>query len=160
VCKEFVFVLEFFDLKMAQIAPIFNAIFARVINKYLEWLEGYTCQHQTQAKDLIKGTSGTSASTSGGIDIYAVLLCVQLNEQFRRIMQQRNRIPVLDFYHDRVSMALWPKLTSMFQQYIDNIKRVNPKQGRIASDPYHPATARYVSFVGGIYRIAEMLVSG
>jgi hypothetical protein len=43
VCKEFVFLLEFFDLKMAQIAPIFNAIFARVINKYLEWLEGYTC---------------------------------------------------------------------------------------------------------------------
>ena len=43
VCKEFIFVLEFFDLKMAQIAPIFNTIFARIINKYLEWLENYTC---------------------------------------------------------------------------------------------------------------------
>jgi len=38
VCKEFVFVLEFFDLKMAQVSQIFNQIFARVINKYLEWL--------------------------------------------------------------------------------------------------------------------------
>ena len=38
VCKEFVFVLEFFDLKMMQLANIFNQIFSRVINKYLEWL--------------------------------------------------------------------------------------------------------------------------
>lgn len=38
VCKEFIFVLDFFDLKMVQISPIFNQIFARVINKYLDWL--------------------------------------------------------------------------------------------------------------------------
>jgi len=43
-----------------------------------------------------------------------VLLCIQLNEQFKRVMQLRNKIPVLDFYHDRVNMALWPKFTSMF----------------------------------------------
>jgi hypothetical protein len=48
VCKEFVFVLTFFDLQMAQIAPIFNSIFARVINKYLEWLEAYTCPSSGQ----------------------------------------------------------------------------------------------------------------
>ena len=36
-------------------------------------------------------------------------------------MQQRNKIPVLDFYHDRVSMALWPKFTSMFQLYIESV---------------------------------------
>ena len=38
VCKEFVFVLEFFDLKLMQVSTIFNQIFSRVINKYLEWL--------------------------------------------------------------------------------------------------------------------------
>lgn len=38
VCKEFVFVLEFFDLKMVQVSTIFNQIFSRVINKYLDWL--------------------------------------------------------------------------------------------------------------------------
>ena len=41
VCKEFVFVLEFFDLKMVQVSTIFNQIFARVINKYIDWLVGY-----------------------------------------------------------------------------------------------------------------------
>lgn len=41
VCKEFVFVLEFFDLKLMQVSTIFNQIFSRVINKYLEWLAQY-----------------------------------------------------------------------------------------------------------------------
>ena len=41
VCKEFVFVLEFFDLKMVQVSTIFNQIFSRVINKYLDWLVQY-----------------------------------------------------------------------------------------------------------------------
>jgi hypothetical protein len=45
-------------------------------------------------------------------------------------MQQRNRIPVLDFYHDRVSMALWPKLTAMFQLYIENMQKAAPRHFR------------------------------
>ncbi len=42
MCKEFVFVLEMWDLKMAQVSQIFNQIFAKVINRYLKWLESYT----------------------------------------------------------------------------------------------------------------------
>jgi hypothetical protein len=38
VCKEFIFVLEFFDMKIAQMSPIFIQIFSRVINKYIDWL--------------------------------------------------------------------------------------------------------------------------
>jgi phenylalanine-4-hydroxylase len=41
VCKEFVFVLELFDLKMSQVANIFNKIFAKVVNRYLQWLQSY-----------------------------------------------------------------------------------------------------------------------
>lgn len=38
VCKEFIFVLEFFDMKLSQVSPVFIQIFSRVINKYIEWL--------------------------------------------------------------------------------------------------------------------------
>jgi hypothetical protein len=41
VCKEFVFVLELFDLKMTQVSHIFNQIFAKVVNRYLGWLNAY-----------------------------------------------------------------------------------------------------------------------
>ena len=45
---EFVFVLEFFDLKLMQVSTIFNQIFSRVINKYLEWLAQYNSPSATQ----------------------------------------------------------------------------------------------------------------
>ena len=38
VCKEFIFVLEFFDMKVSQVSPVFIQIFSRVINKYVDWL--------------------------------------------------------------------------------------------------------------------------
>ena len=38
VCKEFIFVLEFFDMKVSQVSPVFIQIFSTVINKYIDWL--------------------------------------------------------------------------------------------------------------------------
>lgn len=55
-----------------------------------------------------------SAARDGGLDIFALLLCIQLNEEFRRLMQLTIKIPVLDLYHDRISMILWPKFTAIF----------------------------------------------
>ena len=76
-------------------------------------------------------------------------------------MQQRNKIPVLDFYHDRVSMALWPKFTSMFQLYIESVQRAQPKSFRVYSAAgVHSATAKYVNFISGVYRLADCCTSG
>ena len=76
-------------------------------------------------------------------------------------MQQRNKIPVLDFYHDRVSMALWPKFTQMFTVYIDSVRKVQPKAFRVYSTAtVHGATTKYVGFVSGVYKLADCCVSG
>lgn len=68
-----------------------------------------------------------SAARDGGLDIFALLLCIQLNEEFRRLMQLTIKIPVLDLYHDRISMILWPKFTAIFQYFIDAISRATTK---------------------------------
>ena len=95
------------------------------------------------------------------MDIYAILLCIQLNDNFKRLMQQRNKIPVLDFYHDRVSMALWPKFTQMFTVYIDSVKKAQPKHFRVYTNPsVHSVTTKYVNFVSGVYKLADCCVSG
>jgi len=39
ICKEFVFVLEFFDLRMSQCSYLFNQIFSKTVNFYIEWLK-------------------------------------------------------------------------------------------------------------------------
>ena len=88
------------------------------------------------------------------MDIFAILLCIQLNDNFKRLMQQRNKIPVLDFYHDRVSMALWPKFTQIFSVYIESVKKAQPKNFRVYTTPsVHSATTKYVNFVSGVYKV-------
>ena len=68
---------------------------------------------------------------------------------------------MLDFYHDRVSMALWPKFTSMFQLYIDSVHRAQPRSFRVYSAAgVHSATTKYVNFISGVYRLADWCVSG
>lgn len=52
-------------------------------------------------------------------------------------MQQSFKIPVLDLYHDRVSMILWPKFTAMFQNYIDTVTRVQPRSVRVGQPTMH-----------------------
>jgi hypothetical protein len=55
VCKEFVFVLEFFDLKMAHMSRLFNQIFAKIINKYIEWLKDYNALANQNQDVLLQG---------------------------------------------------------------------------------------------------------
>lgn len=108
--KEFVFVLEFFDLRMGQVSYIFNQIFQRTIHFYLDWLKSSTSAHC--------------------FDIYSVLLMILINEENKAYMV-RQKIPVLDFYFDKVNMILWPRLTMIFEQILENVKKANKKQFKL-----------------------------
>lgn len=71
-------------------------------------------------------------------------------------MQQSFKIPVLDLYHDRVSMILWPKFTALFQSYIDTVNRVQAAPRLYAASAnfqtnVHPLTKKYINFIVGVY---------
>ena len=138
ISKEFVFILEFFDLKVGQCSYIFNQIFQRIVNYYLDWLKNYI--------------------TNNLFDIYACLLMILINEENKKFMQ-RNKIPVLDYYFDKVNMILWPKFTQIYEGYIDNIKKANAKTvAKLYNQPnVNQFTIRYVDFVYGLYRLANVI---
>jgi len=74
--------LEFFDLKIGQCSYIFNQIFSKTVNYYLDWTKNYSANNLH--------------------DLYASLLMVLINEENKKIML-RNKIPVLDYYFDKVN---------------------------------------------------------
>jgi hypothetical protein len=104
VSKEFVFILEFFDLKTAQCSFIFNQVFSKIINYYLEWLQQYT---------------NTSL-----FDVFGVLLMTIVNEENKKLMH-KNKIMVLDYFFDKVNMLLWPRFSMLFDALIENARRAN-----------------------------------
>jgi len=94
------------------------------------------------------------------MDIFALLLCIQLNEEFRKLMTLTIKIPVLDLYHDRISMTLWPKLTQLFQHYIDTLNRASPQNFKQNPQPVlHSLTQKYVQFSSGVYQLCHNLYS-
>ena len=66
------------------------------MNKYLAWLKEYdplgTVANQNSDSVLksiasVHEAASMTASQTGGLDISALLLCIQLNEDFRKMMQ-------------------------------------------------------------------------
>lgn len=47
----------------------------------------------------------------------------------------KNKIPVLDYFFDKVNMLLWPKFTNIFEIYLENIKKANTKQFKLYNQP-------------------------
>ncbi|CDW80276.1 vacuolar protein sorting-associated protein 52 homolog [Stylonychia lemnae] len=136
ISKEFVFILEFFDLKIGQCSYIFNQIFSKTVNYYLDWIKNY--------------------SQNNLHDLYASLLIILINEENKKIML-RNKIPVLDYYFDKVNQLVWPRFTQIFENYNENLKKVNVKQFKLYGQAnVHQSTIRYIDFVSGLYRIANV----
>ena len=124
--------LEFFDLKPSQCDYIFNTIFSRIVNYYLEQLE---------------------TTTSGSFDCISILLMVLINDEFKVTMKER-KIQILDFYFDKVGMVLWPRFTQLFQHFLENVQLANASLFNLSDVGVHYTTKRYVSLMTMLYKIA------
>ena len=88
-------------------------------------------------------------------DLYAILLMTIINEENKKYMH-KNKIPVLDYYFDKVSMTLWPKFTQVFETYLVNLKTANPKTIKIINGSnVQQFTQKYVDLSIGLYKIAS-----
>lgn len=78
-----------------------------------------------------------------------------INEENKKWMQ-KNKIPVLDYYFDKVSMILWPKFTQVFETFLINLKNANVKTIKIVNGSnVQQFTQRYVDLTIGLYKIAN-----
>ena len=131
ITTEFTFVLEFFDLRSSQCEYIFNAIFSKILNHYIDWVQTTTAQ---------------------SFDCISILLMVLVNDEFRYIMKER-KIEILDYYFDKVGQELWPRFTQIFEHFQTNLETSNPAFNLESCD-VHFTTKRYVSLMLMLYKIA------
>ena len=123
VSKEFVFILEFFDLKLAQCSYIFNQIFSKIVNYYLEWVTSFI-------QDKLH-------------DQYAIIMMSIINDQNKRLLHQ-NKIMVLDFYFDKLNMIIWPRFTQLTDVMANNIKHAVIKNFKLYNQTVvHQSTIKF-----------------
>lgn len=129
--------MEFFDLKTSQCSFIFNQIFHKIINYYLDWLSLYC--------------------TNNLYDILAVLLMTIINEENKKIMH-KNKITVLDYFFDKVNMLLWPRFSHLFDALLDNVKKPNMANFKLYNQTtVHSSTIKYAEMIRSLYMIAPYL---
>eukprot|EP00826_Nyctotherus_ovalis_P001970 TRINITY_DN10372_c0_g4_i1.p1 TRINITY_DN10372_c0_g4~~TRINITY_DN10372_c0_g4_i1.p1 ORF type:complete len:478 (+),score=179.91 TRINITY_DN10372_c0_g4_i1:764-2197(+) len=131
--NEYYFVLEFFNLKQHQCSYIFNAIFKKTVQYFLEWLQN---------------------TVNYSFDPLGLLLVVRINEHFKGFMM-KNEVPILDFYFDKVDFVLWPRIVQILDNHITIIKQATSKGIKPGSTSVIGITKRYIELASSIYKIAN-----
>ena len=133
VSTEYAFILKFFDLKVSQCNYIFNTLFSKIVNYFLDWL---------------------TSTAEYSYDIVSILMIILIKEKLKTELKER-KIYILDYYFDKIEMALWPRFTTVFEHFLNNIKNAKPKNFKLYNFTVHFTTKRYVSLVLMLYKIAS-----
>eukprot|EP00123_Amoebidium_parasiticum_P020524 comp51628_c0_seq1/m.47678 comp51628_c0_seq1/g.47678 ORF comp51628_c0_seq1/g.47678 comp51628_c0_seq1/m.47678 type:complete len:716 (-) comp51628_c0_seq1:104-2251(-) len=134
-CHEYLFIVEFFQVKSTTALEIFAAIFDKALTVF---------------KKQFEETLNNSYDTIG------VLLCIRIVQHFQKVTQQR-RIPALEKYHASLEMMLWPRVKMLLDMNIDSMRKcaMDPRRmGNIETRP-HYVTRRYAEFAASISAINQ-----
>ena len=130
--NEYYFVLEFFNLQSTQCSYIFNAIFKKSVQHFLDSLQ---------------------TMVDYSFDPLALLLIIIINANFKEFMLSKD-VPILDFYFDKVDFILWPRIVQVLDNHIGALKQAASKGMKPMSTTVTGVTRRYVELAGAIYEIA------
>lgn len=90
-------------------------------------------------------------------NIYGILLCIRLTQQFAFTLQKR-RMPALDGYINSTNMLLWPRFQVLMDQHAESLRRFGvptaSKRGDESLSP-HAITQRFAGLLQGLLTLSE-----
>ncbi|OBA20997.1 Vps52-domain-containing protein [Metschnikowia bicuspidata var. bicuspidata NRRL YB-4993] len=115
-----------------------HAMFAEVFSmghSYASWL--VSSPHPSPGPRLA-GTSGGPgpAAQAGTCDAFAVLLMIRIVQKQNAMLHNQFHVPVMEDYHNRLLLLLWPHFTRIIDINCDALKR-----NIVGSGPYAHAAA-------------------
>lgn len=131
--NEFYFVLDFFGLQVHQCSYIFNAIFKKPVQFFLESMQN------------------TANST---FDCGGLLLILIINGAFKEYLAQKN-VPILEVYFDKIDFILWPRILQILDGHLNSIRQSMSKGIKPVVTTAMAITKRYVELASGIYKITK-----
>lgn len=131
--REYLFVLEFFNLTPSTGQDFFDSI----LGKSLAFLLRHIEQHM-----------------NGCYDAISIFLCIHVNHRYQAIMKRRN-VQCLEDYSRDLLAILWPRFHHILDLNIASVRDTDPqKLGNIDTRP-HYITRRYAEFSGALVSINQ-----
>ncbi|XP_064395792.1 vacuolar protein sorting-associated protein 52 homolog [Halichondria panicea] len=132
-CREYLFVVEFFNLTPSAAQDFFDSIFGRTLAYLLKNIESYT---------------------DSCYDSIGIFLCIHVSLRYQAITKRRE-IPCLDDYHRDLASILWPRFRHILELNVTSVKNTDPsKLGSIDTRP-HYVTRRYAEFSAALVGINQ-----
>lgn len=144
VAKEMIFILEFFDFKIAnqtQQTYMFNKIFRNILLKF------YTDKFKENCEWCV-------------FDLYSILIMIQINEDCKKQMQRVYRMNILDSFLHKISIyVLWPRFSQVFDMHLENIQRCEVRNFRVNNQLglHVLTTVRCYQFLIGLLKLQEIM---
>jgi hypothetical protein len=131
VTSEYTFVTDFFG-DSECFAAIFKPVFDLVLESFNSTVQN--CSH----------------------DLVGLLLVTRVNEEHRRIMEER-RIPAMEPFFNNVQLNVWPSIKSLIALHCDSARTCNVKllASRSAAKDVHYVTKRFAELLAAVYSLCH-----
>jgi hypothetical protein len=131
VTSEYTFVTDFFG-DAECFAAIFKPVFDLVLESFNVTVQN--CSH----------------------DLVGLLLVTRVNEEHRRIMEER-RIPAMEPFFNSVQLNVWPSIKSLIALHCDSARTCNVKllASRSAAKDVHYVTKRFAELLAAVYSLCH-----
>ncbi len=131
VTSEYTFVTDFFG-DHECFAAIFKPVFDLVLESF-----NVTVQHCSH-------------------DLVGLLLVTRVNEEHRRIMEER-RIPAMEPFFNSVQLNVWPSIKSLIALHCDSARTCNIKllASRSTAKDVHYVTKRFAELLAAVYSLCH-----
>lgn len=132
-CREYLFIVEFFDQRPPQALQLFQIMFAKTTQHTLKYLE-------------------EEFATS--FDCLALFLCLHIVYRFRLLCHKR-AVNALDMYWEQLVQFLWPRFEQLFLAHINSVRVCDTTRLTGSDTRPHFITRRYAEFSAGIMSVND-----
>lgn len=132
-CREYLFCLEYFDLKDAAAFELFDRILGQTLKYILR-----ICEEEFRTS----------------YDCIGLFLCLHIVYRYR-ILSHKRAVPALDSYWEALVDMLWPRFETIFQMQIQSVKTCDPEKLGTCDARPHYITRRYAEFYAAIMAIND-----
>lgn len=162
VVVEYLFIVDFFNDGEEKFPTLDNQQWWDIMygpvfgigKEFVTWLVTHTPSLLSKNANLTAGRLGASIGT-GLCDAFGVLLVIRLVQRALALAHDTYHIPVLDDYHQGITLQLWSQFTKIVDQNCELMKRAFT-QLTLAASRGAPlsVTQQVAQLIGGMLRIS------
>lgn len=162
VVVEYLFIVDFFNDGEEKFATFDNQQWWDIMygpvftigKEFVTWLVTHTSSLLSKNANLTAGRLGASIGT-GLCDAFGVLLVIRLAQRALGLAHDTYHIPVLDDYHNSITLQLWSQFTRIVDQHCELMKRAFTQLTLVASRGAPlTVTQQVAQLIGGMLRIS------